>query len=91
MSSFMLLYRDDAGIVSEIPLVYRSGELSEVGGWMSTLITGETFWKVVAQDRAGIICENRERMADMRGIIRQQQRIIEYARDKLGPLQEVSA
>lgn len=87
----MILYRDDDGKVSEVPIVYKSGDFSEVGGWVSTLITGETFWKTVAQDRAGIICENRERMADMRGIILQQQRIIDYAKDKLGPLKEVVA
>lgn len=86
----MVLYRDDYGKVSEVPIVYRSGEFSEVGQWLSTLMDGETFWKTVAQDRAGIICENRERMADMRGIIRQQQRIIDYAKDKLGPLMEAA-
>lgn len=79
MSTFLILFRDDYGGTVEVPLVHRSGELSEMGEWIAAALDADTFWKIVASDRAGVIVELREKLKEAA-------EVIAFAREKVGPL-----
>lgn len=69
MTALMILYKDAAGKVQNVPFVYKDGELLEALERMAVFLhehgQGDEFWKGVAIDRQNLILKQQVEIKDL--------------------------
>ena len=75
-----------------MPFTYKDGNLApiveEVADYLAGMGLVDSLWEGIAADRLRSVLLLQQDKREMADVIRRQQDIIEYAKNKLGPLME---
>ena len=77
-----------------MPFTYRDGDMlpivEEIADYIAGMGLVNSLWEGIAADRLRSVLLLRQEKQEMADVIRRQQDIIEYAKNKLGPLVEAA-
>mgnify|MGYP000550120658 FL=1 len=90
--ALLIVHRGSDGLVTPMPFTYKDGNLApiveEVADYLAGMGLVDSLWEGIAADRLRSVLLLQQDKREMADVIRRQQDIIEYAKNKLGPLME---
>ena len=90
--ALLIVHRGSDGLVTPMPFTYKDGNLApiveEVADYLAGMGLVDSLWEGIAADRLRSVLLLQQDKREMADVIRRQQDIIEYAKNKLAPLME---
>jgi hypothetical protein len=92
--ALLIVHRGSDGLVTPMPFTFKDGNLApiveEVADYLAGMGLVDSLWEGIAADRLRSVLLLQQDKREMADVIRRQQDIIEYAKNKLGPLMEAA-
>ena len=92
--ALLIVHRGSDVLVTPMPFTYKDGNLApiveEVADYLAGMGLVDSLWEGIAADRLRSVLLLQQDKREMADVIRRQQDIIEYAKNKLGPLMEAA-
>lgn len=86
--ALLIIHRGSDGVVTPMPFTYKDGNMlpivEDIADYLAGMGLVDSLWEGIAADRLRSVLLLQQDKREMADVIAQQQRIIDYAKEKMG-------